>query len=186
MSSEVIYWIWAALLVLCAVAAWFATLFSLPGNWVMVLLVVVFALFYPEAEGRGVGWIGVAVVAGLAVVGEVIEFAAGAAGAAKEGGSRRGMLLAILGAVVGSVVGAFIGIPIIPVVGSIIAAVGGGALGAFCGAYLGETWKGKTSAESIAVGKATLIGRLLGTMAKLIVGAMMVVVIALAVFVDWL
>ena len=185
MSSEVIYWIWAALLVLCAVAAWFATLFSLPGNWGMVGLIIIFALFYPEGEGRGVGWIGVAVVAGLAVVGEVIEFAAGAAGAAKEGGSRRGMLLAILGTVVGSIAGAIIGVPI-PVVGSIIAAVGGGALGAFCGAYLGETWKGKTSAESLAVSKAALIGRLLGTMAKLIVGAVMVVVIALAVFVGWL
>jgi hypothetical protein len=185
MSSEVIYWIWAALLVLCAVTAWFATVFSLPGNWAMLGLVIVFALFYPEAEGRGVGWIAVAVVAGLAVVGEVIEFAAGAAGAAKEGGSRRGMLLAILGTVVGSIAGAIIGVPI-PFVGPIIAAVGGGALGAFCGAYLGETWKGKTSAESIAVGKAALVGRLLGTMAKLIVGAMMVVVIALAVFVGWL
>jgi uncharacterized protein YqgC (DUF456 family) len=185
MPSEVIYWIWAALLVLCVAAAWFATLFSLPGNWVMVVLIVVFAVFYPQIDGRGVGWFAVAVIAGLAVVGELIEFAAGAAGAAKEGGSRRGMLLAILGTVVGSIAGAFVGVPI-PIVGPIIAAVGGGVLGEFCGAYLGETWKGKTSAESIAVGKAALIGRLLGTMGKLIVGAMMVVVIALAVIVGWL
>ena len=185
MSSEVIYWIWSAVLVLCVVAAWFATLFSLPGNWVMVLLIVVFAMFYPEADGRGVGWLAVAVIAGLAVFGELVEFAAGVAGAAQEGGSRRGMLLAIVGTVVGSILGAIVGVPI-PIVGPIIAAVGGGALGAFVGAYAGETWKGKTSAESIAVGKAALIGRLLGTMGKLIIGAMMVVVTALALFVGWL
>ena len=96
-----------------------------------------------------------------------------------------GMLLAIVGTVVGSILGAIVGVPI-PIVGPIIAAVGGGALGAFVGAYAGETWKGKTSAESIAVGKAALIGRLLGTMGKLIIGAMMVVVTALALFVGWL
>ena len=182
MSAELVFWTFAVLLVLANSAAWFATLFMLPGNWVMLLLTGLFAYFYPDEGGRGVGWMAVVVIAGLTVLGEVVEFAAGAAGVAKEGGSRRGMALSIVGSVAGSIIGAIAGLPI-PIIGSIVAAVGGGALGAFVGAYLGETWKGKTSSESISVGGAALVGRLLGTMSKLIVGAIIVVVSAVAVVV---
>lgn len=182
MSAEVWYWIWAVLLVLANSAAWFATLFSLPGNWVMLLLTAVFAFFYPDENGTGVGWTAVIAIACLAILGEIVEFAAGAAGAAKEGGSRRGMVLAVVGAIVGSIAGAIVGLPI-PVVGPILAAIGGGALGAFLGAYLGETWKGKTTAESLAVSKGALVGRLLGTMGKLVAGAVIVVISAVAVIV---
>lgn len=185
LTAEIIYWICAVLLVLLNAAAWITNLFALPGNWVMLLLTAIFAIFYPEAEQHGVSWTAVGVLAGLATLGELIEFVAGAAGAAKEGGSRRGMVLAIAGTVLGSIVGAIVGVPV-PVVGPIVAAVGGGALGAFLGAYLGESWKGRSSTERMAVSKAALIGRLLGTMAKLVVGAMMVVVSAFAVAFRWL
>lgn len=182
MAADLMYWICAGLLVLANSVCWFATLFTLPGNWIMLLLTALFAWFYPDEGGRGVGWTAVGVIAGLAVLGEVLELAAGAAGAAKKGGSRRGMVLAVGGAVVGSILGAIAGVPI-PIVGPIVAAVGGGALGAFVGAYLGEMWKGKTSGESISIGTAALIGRLLGTTSKLIVGAIIVVVSAIAVIV---
>jgi len=181
-STELVYWIWAGLLVLANSVCWFATLFTLPGNWVMLLLTGLFAWFYPDEGGHGVGWMAVAVIAGLAVLGEVLEFAAGAVGAARQGGSRRGMALAIVGAMVGSILGAIVGVPV-PIIGSVLAAVGGGALGAFIGAYVGETWKGKTPGESISVGRAALVGRLLGTMSKLIVGAIIVVVSAVAIIV---
>jgi uncharacterized protein YqgC (DUF456 family) len=108
----------------------------------------------------------------------LVELAAGAAGVAKEGGSRRGMILSVLGAALGSIAGAVVGIPI-PVVGPIIAALGGAAAGAFCGAYVGESWKGKLHAETMTVSKAALIGRLLGTVGKLVVGAVMVVLVAI-------
>jgi hypothetical protein len=66
----------------------------------------------------------------------------------------------------------------IPVVGTVIGAIGGGALGSFGGAYLGEAWKGREEEHRLAVGKSALIGRLFGTVGKLGIGAMMVVVAA--------
>jgi uncharacterized protein YqgC (DUF456 family) len=123
-------------------------------------------------------WWTVGILAGLAVAGEVVEFVAGAAGAARQGASRRSIVLSLVGTIVGSIVGAIIGIPI-PLIGPLIAALGGGAVGAFAGAYLGETWKGRSSDQSLSVSKAAVIGRLLGTLGKLAVGALMVVVVAI-------
>jgi hypothetical protein len=124
-------------------------------------------------------------VVGLAILGEVIEFAAGAAGAAKSGGSRRGMVLAVAGAMAGSIVGALLGTAIpVPLIGNLIGAVLGGAIGAFGGAYTGEYWKGKSESERIAVGRAAMIGRVLGTVGKLGIGAIMVVITAFDAFVN--
>ncbi len=180
-AAEVMYYVWSTLLVLACAAAWVATIFTLPGNWCMVVLCALFAFLLPVEDGRGLSWTVVGLVGGLAALGELIEFAAGAAGAAKKGGSRRAMILSIGGAAVGSIVGALIGIPI-PLVGPIIAAIGGGALGAFVGAYLGETWKGTGHEERVEISNAALVGRLLGTFGKLAVGAIMVVVVAVGVF----
>lgn len=180
-NPELVYYLWATLLVLACAGSWCLTLFMMPGNWIMVCLAALFAWFYHDADSLGLRWWVVAVVAGLAALGEVLEVAAGAAGAAKEGGSRRGMILSVVGAAVGSIAGAIIGIPI-PVVGPIVAALGGAAIGAFCGAYIGETWKGKQREETLAVSKAALIGRILGTVGKLAVGAVIVTVISVDAF----
>ena len=173
---------WGIALVLAAIACWFANVFTLPGNWVIVGLAALFAYLLPPQEyGRGFGWITVGVLVLIAVLGEVIEFAAGAAGAAKHGASRRAMLLSIVGAAVGSIAGAAIGIPV-PIIGPLVAAVGGGAAGAFGGAYLGEVWKGKLHPERTAVSTGALIGRLFGTVGKLSAGAAMVAVLAVMTF----
>ncbi len=119
----------------------------------------------------------------MAVLGEVIEFAAGAAGAAKQGASRRAVLLALVGTVFGSLLGAVFGslIPI-PLIGTMIGAIGGGAGGAFVGAYLGEWWIGKTSKERLTVSTAAMVGRLLGTFGKLAIGAVMLVIVTVDSF----
>ncbi len=83
------------------------------------------------------------------------------------------MFLSLLGAIAGSVFGAIIGVPI-PVAGPIVGALGGGCVGAFAGAYGGEVWKGTASQESVSIGKAAMLGRLLGTMGKMAVGAIAV------------
>lgn len=181
MDFIIIYYIWVTLLVLANGIAWVATLFALPGTWGMVVMTALFAWLVPINDGRGVSWMTVAVVAGLAGLGEVIEIAAGAVGAAKLGSSKRAMILAVVGTIVGSLCGAMIALPI-PLVGPILGALGGGAFGAFGGAFLGETWKGKTSDESLAIGKAALIGRLLGTFGKLLVGAVMFMIVAVDAF----
>ena len=92
-------------------------------------------------------------------------------------------MLAMVGAMIGSIGGAFLGIPI-PVVGPLVAAVLGGGLGAFGGAYLGETWKGKANRESLAVSTGALVGRIMGTLGKLMVGLVILVVISVDVFLN--
>ena len=176
-----LYYTCATLLLLCNLGALVGTALALPGNWIIVLLTALFAWLIHDPAGGGISWQCVVAVLVLAIVGEIVEFAAGAAGAARSGGSRRGMVLSLIGAVAGSLIGVAVGVPI-PIVGSLVAAVGGGALGAFLGAFLGETWKGRSEEESLAVGKAALVGRLLGTVGKLAIGAVMVVVAAADAF----
>jgi uncharacterized protein len=176
-GPTLIYYLCAVLLLVAMAGAWFANVFALPGNWLMVGLATLFAFIFPLSAGRGLHWKTVAVAAGLALVGEIVEVAAGAAGAKRSGASRRAMLLAVVGTMIGSVLGAFVAIPI-PIVGPIVGAVGGGALGAFAGAYVGETALGRSTEQSLAAGKGALIGRLLGTAGKLVIGVVLFVVIA--------
>jgi hypothetical protein len=177
MGGALFYYLCAVILLSAMFGALLANAFALPGNWLIVGLAALFAFAFPVSEGRGVHWLTVGVAAGLAVVGEVVEVAAGAAGAKRSGASRRAMLLAVLGTMVGSVLGAFVAIPI-PIVGPMIGAIGGGALGAFAGAYVGETALGRSTQQSLAVGQGALIGRLLGTAGKLLIGVIIFVMIA--------
>jgi len=172
-----LYYTLAVLLVLAGGLCWLSNLFSLPGNWLLLGLVALFAFLVPEIKTRGVDWTTVGILLALAVVGEVIEFAAGAAGAAKQGASRRAMLLSLLGAIVGSIFGATAGLPI-PVIGSMVGALLGGSAGAFAGAYLGEVWSERPHAAGVAVGRAAFIGRLWGTVGKFAVGGVMLGVTA--------
>lgn len=183
MSQHIWYYTWSVLLVLGNLGGLAATMMALPGNWVIVGLTALFAWLIHDVSA-GISWYTVGVLVLLATVGEIVEFAAGAAGAARFGGSRRGMVLAVVGTLFGSMIGVAAG-PIvvpIPLLGSVVAAVGGGALGAFIGAYLGESWKGRTDEQRLAVSKAAFVGRLLGTVGKLWIGAVMVVVAAADAF----
>ena len=177
------YYIWSCLLVVVCLCAWGANFVTLPGNWLMVLAAALFAWLASDPSGLGLQWTTVGATLLLAIIAEALEFWAGAAGAKKQGGSRRGMILAMIGAMIGSIGGALIGIPI-PVVGPLIAAVLGGGLGAFAGAYLGETWKGRANRESLAVSSGALVGRILGTLGKLTVGLVILVVITVDLFVN--
>jgi uncharacterized protein YqgC (DUF456 family) len=172
-----IYYLSAFLLILGCFVCWCSTLLTLPGNWGVVGLAALFAWLVPRPAGEGLSWLTVAVLLALALVGEVLEAVAGAAGAAQRGGSRRGMALSLVGAIAGSILGAVLGMPI-PLVGSAIAAVVGGGLGAFAGAVVGEHWKGRPVNHQLQIGRAALVGRLWGTVAKLVVGVVMVVVVA--------
>lgn len=173
--------VWALLLIAVLVVAWLLTLLGMPGNWLMVIASAVYAYLMPEISRADLG---VGVVVGLlvlAVLGEVVEFAAGALGVAQAGGSRRGAALAILGSVLGGLVGILVGVPFpIPLVGSLVAAVLFAGIGAMTGALLGEQWKGRTIEESWKSGKAAFWGRLWGTLAKTLIATVMVVVAVIA------
>lgn len=174
--------LWATLLVVAVLCCWFLNFLGMPGNWLAVASAAIYAWLLP-AEGRAaIGWPVVGVAVGLATLGEIVEMAASAAGVKKMGGSRRGAVLALGGSIVGALVGMFVGVPV-PIFGSLLAALLFGGLGALGGAMLGETWKGRDFDSSWQVGKAAFWGRLLGTFAKAIIGALIVALVIAALLV---
>ncbi len=160
------FWGVACLLIISNATAVVLNLFMLPGNWLMVGTVTLYAAF--SSYGRGPGWGIVAVSASLAVLGEILETVMGSAKAARQGASRRAMLLSLVVSMAGSFLGTFL-IPI-PIAGTIIGAIAGAAGGAFLGAWLGEAWKGTSMERRTAIGTAALTGRMIGMAAKLMIG----------------
>ena len=170
----------ATLVLLSTAAGWLLTLFSLPGNWVIVGAAALYAWYVPADSSWDVSWTIVIALLVLATLGELIELLAGAMGARGRGGSRRGAVLAIAGSLVGALVGATIGIPI-PLVGSVIGVMLGASRGARGGAMLGESWKGRTLGQSWSSGQAAFWGRLFGSLAKTMIASAMAVITVFAV-----
>ena len=161
----------AVLFTLLALVGWGANVLGLPGNWLIVSLAIGGWLLAPESYRSHLSLISVAVIGGVAIVGEVLEFAASALGASRMGGSKRGTVLAIFGSIGGAVFGLFSGALIpIPIIGSLIASLLFGAGGAFIGAVAGERWAGKDWDASLQIGNAAFWGRLLGTVGKAVCG----------------
>lgn len=148
-------------------------LFNLPGTWLMVLGAALLEWWTPDDTVFGAGVLYAATA--LAALGEIFEFALGAAGARRSGGSKRGAALAILGGIAGAVLGT----PWLPVLGTLI----GACAGAFAGSLLGDLWAGRAVHASIGSGRGAAVGRLWGTVAKLAVGAVIVALLAAAPFV---
>jgi uncharacterized protein len=174
--------VWALLLILALVAAWPLTLFGLPGNWLMLGAAALYAYLIPAGPLFSFGWRVVGGLAALAAAGEIVELAAGAAGTRKAGGSRRAAVCALVGSIAGGLLGMFVGLPV-PVAGSIVAALLFAPLGALLGAIWGESTTGRHPGETLQVGMAAFWGRLFGTLAKLLIGLAMIVVVAVALLV---
>ena len=173
--------LWATLLVLAAALFWTPNLFGLPGNWLMIAAAILYAFLEVGAGSRfEISWVLVIILVVLATLGEVVEFAAGAVGASHAGGSKRGAMLALLGSMVGGLVGVLVGVPV-PILGPVIGALLFAGFGALVGAVLGEQWKGRDLDTSVRIGRAAFWGRLAGTMGKIIVGAVMMIVLTAGV-----
>ena len=160
-----------------------ANLLGLPGNWAVVAMAAACWWLSPEDNMSHVGLGSVLAIAVVATVGEILEFAAGALGASRMGGSKRGTLLAIVGSIGGAVAGLLFGslIPI-PIVGPIVASLLLGASGAFAGALTGERWAGKDWDHSLQVSNAAFWGKLLGTVGKAVCGTIACAIFLLAIW----
>ena len=173
----------ALLLTLLALTSWAANIFGMPGNWFLVLMAGV--CFYLRAEDSPchVGLAPLIAIVVVAILGEVLEFAASALGASRMGGSKRGTVLAVGGSIAGAIAGLFVGslIPI-PMIGPVIASLLLGASGAFAGAIAGERWVGKDWDSSIQIGSAAFWGRLLGTVGKAVCGTIAGVIFCIAIW----
>lgn len=174
-------WLVVVLLSLLAFGFWTLTLLGMPGNWGLLALAAGVAYFAPGEHSIGVEIVALGSIFALAVVGEIVEFFAGAAGVNQLGGSRKGTVLALVGSIVGAVVGLFVGTPI-PIVGNVIAALFFGGLGAFGGAVAGERWDGKEWDVAVRIGWGALWGKLLGTLLKAICGTVALAILLLALW----
>jgi uncharacterized protein len=145
-------------LIVVLVVGWLINILGLPGLWLMFAAHVTFGL--ATGWGNIVGWQSTIALFVLAVLAEAIEFAAGAAGSAQAGGSKRSMAGAIVGGLGGGIVGSIL-IPI-PILGTIIGAVGG----SFAGATLVERMIDEDSQHAIQVGIGAAKGRLAGIVIK--------------------
>ncbi len=157
----------ALLLAVCCILGLVLVPLGLPGLWIMVAGVVGYGWL---TAFRSVGVATIAIVLGLAFLGEVIEAWLGFRFARTFGGSRR----SAWGALVGGIVGAVMGVPV-PVVGSVI----GAFLGSFAGAALFEYSLSRTPETAVRAGWGAVVGRATAAAAKIALG---VVIAVLGVF----
>lgn len=179
-------WILGPLLLIIQFGCWVSVWFGLPGNWFILVAAGLYAWLMPVSSDGDVtvlGWPALAGLTFLAVLGEFGEFAAGAFGARRAGGSKRGATLALVGSILGGIAGIFVTVPIpIPLVAPLVGAFLFGGVGAMIGAILGETWKGRDFEASVEVGKSAFWGRMMGTVVKAVFGMGMLLLTLLSFF----
>ena len=167
----------AILVTLSALAGIALTLLTLPGIW-FAILVAGLAQWWQIAQ-RGTemfSWWTLGTCVALGIMAELIELFAAAAGSAKAGGTRRGAIGSIIGGVLGAIVGSFF----LPPLGTIL----GAAAGAGVMALLLERSGGKkTWAESTKIGAGAAAGRLVATICKTSIAALIAVILSVAAFV---
>lgn len=163
-------WLYYTCLVLLQLTGLLLTLLSLPGLWLMVGALAAYAWW--TGFDKHTGWASLGTVLGLALVAEVVEFLAGAAGSAKAGGTKRAMA----GSIVGGLVGAIVLTPLIPI--PVVGTIAGLCLGTFGGAFLTELYIRRDPQHSAGVGLGAAKGRLWGVAIKLLFGAVIFLVIA--------
>ncbi|MBI5866369.1 MAG: DUF456 domain-containing protein [Planctomycetes bacterium] len=167
--------------VLCG-ACVLLTVLGLPGAWLMVALAGLTAWWKWDAAhswtDQFIGGPALLALFFLAVVGEIWEFVASAAGAKRAGASSRGAFGALVGAIIGGILGTFF-VPI-PIIGSLV----GACFGAAIGAWAGELSIGRGHDQAVRSGIGAGVGKLKGTLAKLAIAVAMWLVVTVAAF--WL
>jgi len=170
--SHSLVWLALVLVVVVNAAGVFLVFLQLPGTWLILLLMGLITWWRDEQ----VYWVALAILLGLAVLGEILELIGAARGSRKAGGSKRAAVLALVGGVVGAILGTFV-IPV-PVIGTLV----GACLAAGVGSYLGDRWAGRHHVDAAVAGKGAAMGRFWATMAKAGIGVLMWLVAAVAIF----
>lgn len=144
------------------------TALRLPGTWLLLTTAVVY--------GWWTGWerIGIATVlilAGVAIVGEVVEILASVVTARRAGATKQAAWGALIGGFVGMLFLSFL-VPI-PLIGSMVGAV----VGCFGGALLTELVIARNLAHGAKVGVFAALGFAIGTATKVAIAMAMAVVV---------
>lgn len=140
-------------------------LFSLPGNWLVLGLMVLWRVSHPEATTMDTTFFIIA--GGLALLGELLEFGVQLLGAKRYGSSSKGNVGGIVGAIAGAIMGApfFLG----------LGALAGALLGAYAGCLLLEIGQGRSFDVAAQAAKGAFFGKFLGLGIKFGIGVCLVV-----------
>jgi hypothetical protein len=144
-------------------------LFGLPGTFLIVAAALTYgwATDFVAVDWSTIGWL-----AGLAVLGEGIEFFAATASATSERPSWRVTVFVLAGGIAGGIIGT----PLLFGIGSLLGALAG----AFAGAALAVRSEGGSVESAVGTGLAAMRGRFLGFVLKSAIAVVMVVLLAAA------
>ena len=175
----IVYYLLGGLFIVLGFFCLLLVVAQLPGSWVMIFLAVLIHLaddawFLPAGTDPSWGWWAIGIAVAIALIGELIEFGAGALGAKAGGGSKRSAWGAIIGGLVGAIV--LTGVIPIPILGTLIGALIGCFLGALIGEMSGKD--PKSAGESIKPAIGATLGRVLGTSCKVLIAVMVWAVLA--------
>lgn len=135
-------------------------LVGLFGNWIILGAL---SILWAATGMTHFGWMGLGLIAGLAVLGEVLETLFAGYGAKKFGGSKGSIVAALVGCLAGSVLGT----PLMPIVGTLI----GACAGAFAAAALYEYLQQEKEVHAaLWTGVGAALGKVGGLFAKLFCG----------------
>ena len=149
--------------------------FSLPANWMLIALAAVWKYMSSAASEMTFGFF--ALLVGLAVIGELLDFAFLALKAKKYGSSNSGLFAGLVGAIIGAIMCA----PFLFGLGALLGALAG----AWLGCYLMELLvRGGGHAKAMQAAMGALVGRFLGTVCKCGIGVVILTYIARAVWPD--
>lgn len=155
-------YVWASLIIVLLIGSQALQLFGGPANWIGVGAVALWKWLYPAS----MEWTFVAILAGVALVGEGIEFGLQTWGAKRYGAGRSGNI----GGIIGAIVGAIFCAPFLFGLGALPGALGG----AYLGCLIFEM-PGKDFAEARHAALGAFWGKAFGMTAKIALGAVIVV-----------
>jgi uncharacterized protein YqgC (DUF456 family) len=133
--------------------------FGLPGTFVVAASAIIYNLI-TWSWTLSIKFI--AILFGLAILAEILEWIVGAYSAKKFGASKWG----IAGAIIGAIAGTIIGTPV-PLIGNIIGMI----VGAFLGAFVLEIFVKKDIAKALKAGYGAFLGRIGAILLKFIIAA---------------
>lgn len=140
---------------------------GLPANWIILVLVFLWKLLGPAVSADGLTWTFIIIMALLAALGEIMEWALQVKLGNKFGSSAKGNW----GGIIGSIIGGILLLPLFFGFGAILGALGG----AYVGCLLVELACRRNFSDAHMAAWGAFIGRSLGMSLKLGLGIAIVV-----------
>jgi uncharacterized protein YqgC (DUF456 family) len=148
---------------------------GMPGAAIILVSVLIYALATGFNEPFGVSFI--IVLAILTAIAETADNVLTALGARRFGGSSASMWMSMVGGLVGAIL---LGSPLAFVFGP-LGPLAGGIVGAFAVVVLYEYQRGKDARAALRAGWGTFLGRMAGTMLKLVIAIGMFIAVSAAI-----